>query len=164
MRRDPYAESTDYAKFYTLARNVRAQYGYVCVLLFIHEIFVFVENGRRTRLCVCVMGNILIVTGRRRTLHVRYTHQLGRFLPEKPIVLPDIWLMSRDLQKRPAAYLCVLSSGKNNRWGPCGDFRWCLMYMCRYIHKERIEMQLRAHCTHIHAIYLYAGELLRIRN
>lgn len=124
MRRDPYAESSDYAKFYTLARNVR-EYGYVCVLLFKHEIFVFVENGRRTRLCLCVcmMGNILIVTGRRRTLCVRYTHQLGRFLPEKPIVLPDIWLMSRDLQKRPAAYLCVLSSGKNNRWGPCGDFR-----------------------------------------
>jgi len=54
MRRDPYVESSDYAKFYTLARNVR-ECGYVCVcvLLFIHEIFVFVENGRRTRLCAC---------------------------------------------------------------------------------------------------------------
>jgi hypothetical protein len=42
------------------------------------------------------------------------THQLGRFLPEKPIVLPDIWLMSRDLQKRPAAYLCVVEREKQS--------------------------------------------------
>lgn len=30
--------------------------------------------------------------------------------------------------------------------------------MCVGIYKERIEMQLRAHCTHIHALYTYTPE------
>jgi len=48
----------------------------------------------------------------------------------------------------------VLLSGKNNRWGPCGDFRWCLMYIimcvCMYIKRGS-----RCSCAHTAAHTLY---------
>lgn len=121
---------------------------------------------------MCLMGNILIVTGLHPTQYVRCgTHQLGWFLPENPIVLPDIWLMSRDLQKRPAAYLrvCVICCAEREKQSVGAVRRFSMVFnvynVCVVvgIHKERIETQLRSRCT-LYILYIYAGELLRIRN
>lgn len=95
------------------------------------------------------MGNILIVTGRHPCVY-----QLGRFLPENPIVLPDIWLMSRDLQKRPAAYLCVrislcvyvcVAPEEREKQSVGAMWRFSMVFnVYTYKYKERmIETQLR---------------------
>jgi len=69
MRRDPYAESSDYAKFRTLARNVYN------IIFYTRNSFLW-RTDCRVCVCmfVCLMGNILIVTGRHPTIcAVRYT-------------------------------------------------------------------------------------------
>lgn len=137
-----------------------------------NTIFVFAENYRQ---CTCVMGNILIVTGPATLVY--FAGPAGSvFLPEKPIVLPDIWLMSRDLQKRPAAYFCAYMCvcvcvcicrtrrpGEKQSVGTlyvcvcmCRDFRLCLIFIYRNIcvHKERIETQLRAHYCSTNTVYV----------
>lgn len=161
MRRDPYVESSANMRNFTLVRNVPIYNKYIYIICtFIHKIrfcgeltaaFVWWEifslsPAATPYIYICVCG----------------TYQLGRFLPENPIVLPDIWLMSRDLQKRPAAYLCVAEREKQSV-GAVRRFSMVFNVCAVCGYKERIETQLRAHCTHTHTQY-YAGELLRIRN